>query len=90
MLVPVTEHRARILLVLRCDTEAAQQREGAKAMVDPVPAELEITRCPPHYWLVELHPDGVEHWRCYHCAAERRCHSEWLETPPSPNPATPL
>ena len=27
--------------------------------------------CPPHYWLVEEHPSGLQHWACYRCGTER-------------------
>lgn len=53
------------------------------AMADTPVAEPAVARCPPHYWLVELYPDGLERWRCYHCAAEQVRRSEWVEAPRS-------
>ena len=50
-------------------------------MADTPTPEPAVARCPPHYWLVELYPDGLERWRCYHCAAEQVRRSEWVEAP---------
>jgi hypothetical protein len=30
-----------------------------------------VAVCPPHYWLVEEQPGGMQHWACYRCGAER-------------------
>jgi hypothetical protein len=32
---------------------------------------LATATCPPHYWLVEEQPSGLQHWACYRCGAER-------------------
>jgi hypothetical protein len=32
---------------------------------------LAAVACPPHHWLVEEQPSGLQHWQCYRCGAER-------------------
>ena len=27
--------------------------------------------CPPHHWLIEEHPNGLQHWACCRCGCER-------------------
>ena len=27
--------------------------------------------CPPHHWLVEEQPTGLQRWACYRCGEER-------------------
>ena len=57
---------------------------------------LAATSCPPHHWLIEEQPGGLQHWACYRCGVEReqqqvmaaeRPYTSWAPRQPREEPS---
>lgn len=40
-----------------------------------------VATCPPHHWLVEEQPGGLQRWACYRCGEQREHQAAPVERP---------